>query len=171
MAYAAGSARAPRRVKTLGAAAVFLVSFACRREPTSAEPVTYAASLAGSAEVPPNRSVVTGVATFEESGSRIRYSVSAGTFGTPLTVGHVHFGGPGVVGPVLVPFTFIAQSGVVATGTIDVSQPITWNTFTITGDSLRALLRAGQAYVNLHTAAYPGGEIRGQIAPASGGNR
>ena len=30
-------------------------------------------------------------------------------------------------------------------------------------DSLVVLMRNGNAYVNLHTTAFPGGEIRGQI--------
>jgi len=30
-------------------------------------------------------------------------------------------------------------------------------------DSLLVLLRNGQAYVNVHTTANPGGEIRGQL--------
>jgi hypothetical protein len=28
-----------------------------------------------------------------------------------------------------------------------------------------AQIRAGNAYVNIHTAAHPGGEIRGQLTP------
>jgi len=32
-------------------------------------------------------------------------------------------------------------------------------------DSLAVLLRNGNAYVNVHTAANPNGEIRGQIVP------
>jgi hypothetical protein len=36
--------------------------------------------------------------------------------------------------------------------------------FSITGDSLRKAMDAGMAYVNVHTTAHGGGEIRGQIA-------
>lgn len=32
-------------------------------------------------------------------------------------------------------------------------------------DSLLALMRTGDVYVNVHTRAYPGGEVRGQIGP------
>jgi hypothetical protein len=32
-------------------------------------------------------------------------------------------------------------------------------------DSLLVLLRNGNAYINIHTAANPDGEIRGQIRP------
>ena len=34
---------------------------------------------------------------------------------------------------------------------------------TVNGDSLKKLLLAGNAYVNIHTVSNPGGEIRGQI--------
>lgn len=91
------------------------------------------------------------------------YTVSASGLATTLTVGHVHLGGSGVVGVVIVPFAIAAQSGVVASGTIDLSTPVTFGNVTIPGDSLRTLFEKGQAYVNLHTAAYPGGEIRGQV--------
>jgi hypothetical protein len=33
-------------------------------------------------------------------------------------------------------------------------------------NAMRAGLLAGRWYVNIHTAAHPGGEIRGQIVPA-----
>src|SRR5204863_6891673 len=34
-------------------------------------------------------------------------------------------------------------------------------------DAQKALVLAGQTYVNLHTSSLPGGEIRGQIAPVN----
>ena len=63
----------------------------------------------------------------------------------------------------IVPFTIIAQSGTVAAGSIALRLPIAQGNITISGDSLRALFDAGLAYVNLYSAAYPDGEIRGQI--------
>jgi len=45
-------------------------------------------------------------------------------------------------------------------------------TFTLSGGSKAAMeseLLAGQWYINLHTTACDGGEIRGQVAPAVGG--
>jgi hypothetical protein len=78
-------------------------------------------------------------------------------------VGHVLIGAAGTTGVVIVPFNIAAQSGTVASGTIDLAAPITSGNVTISGDSLRTLFETGKAYVNLHTAAFPGGEIRGQI--------
>ena len=137
---------------------------ACRLDGTvSAQRATFVAALAGSREVPSVATPASGSATFTLTGNTVAYSVSAAGFTTALTVGHVHFGGSGVVGPVIVSFTIGAQTGEVATGSIDLSAPITFNNITISGDSLRTLFETGQTYVNLHTAAFPGGEIRGQI--------
>ena len=124
---------------------------------------TYVSTLVGTREVPPVVTTATGSAIFTLSGRTVRYTITASGFSSPLTVGHVHLGGAGVVSVVIVPFTIAAQSGTVASGTIDLSVPVTFGNVTISGDSLRTLFGAGQAYVNLHSAGYPGGEIRGQI--------
>ena len=47
-----------------------------------------------------------------------------------------------------------------AAGTIDLALPITTG---VSGDSLHALLRAGKAYVDIHTADHPNGELRGNL--------
>ena len=62
---------------------------------------------------------------------------------------HVHLGKPGVAGPVAVPLCGPCASG--AHGTTTVTQKV------------RAALLGGTAYVNVHTARNPGGEIRGQF--------
>ena len=137
---------------------------ACRVDGAASVPrATFVAALAGIREVPSVTTLASGSATFTLTGSTVAYSVAASGLTTALTVGHVHFGGSGIVGPVIVPFTIVAQAGVVATGSIDLSAPITFNNITISGDSLRTLFESGRAYVNLHTAAFPGGELRGQI--------
>ena len=125
--------------------------------------VVYVAELTGAAEVPAVTTAASGTATIARTGASVAYQVSASGFTTPLTVGHIHIGGAGVSGSVIVPFTIVAQSGVVAKGTLDLSRPVTQGNITIPGDSLRVLFDNGGAYVNLHTAAWPGGEIRGQI--------
>ena len=123
----------------------------------------YVAELSGAREVPAAITSAAGTATFTRRGTNVSYTVTASGFTTPLTVGHVHIGAAGVIGSVLIPFTILAQSATVAAGSIDLGAPITQGNITISGDSLRTLLESGNAYVNLHSAAYPGGEIRGQI--------
>ncbi len=126
---------------------------------------TFAATLSGGAEVPANTSTASGTAMLTLTGNTLTYEVAASGFATPLVVAHIVIGGVGAVGPVIVPFDVIAQQGVVARGTVDLSGPVSYNTLSIPGDSLATLLRNGLTYVNLHTAAWPGGEIRGQIVP------
>ncbi|MEO8620920.1 MAG: CHRD domain-containing protein [bacterium] len=124
---------------------------------------TYVATLTGSREIPPVVTTATGKATFTLVGQTVTYTVLASGFATPLTVGHVLIGPSGTTGLVIVPFNIIAQSGTVASGSIDLSVPITFGNVTISGDSLHTLFETSKAYVNLHTAAFPGGELRGQI--------
>ncbi len=124
---------------------------------------TYVATLVGTREVPAVQTAAGGTATLTRTGAIVEYSVSASGFATPLTVGHIHIGRAGVIGSVIATFTILAQSGTVATGSIDLSGQVTQGNITISGDSLGTLFDNGNAYVNLHTAAFPGGEIRGQI--------
>jgi hypothetical protein len=123
----------------------------------------YGAALTGTREVPAAVTPATGTAAFLLTGTIVTYTVTTTGFSSPLTVGHVHLGGAGQTGPVIVPFNISAQSGAVATGVIDVGAPVTYGNITISGDSLVHLFENGKAYVNLHTAGFPGGEIRGQV--------
>jgi hypothetical protein len=131
--------------------------------PTASGSATYVAALSGARELPAVQTTASGTATFLRTGAAVQYTVSASGFATPLTVGHICIGAAGVIGSVIVPFVILGQSGTVASGSIDLSQPVTQGNITISGDSLRSLFDRGTAYVNLHTAAWPGGEIRGQI--------
>ena len=97
------------------------------------------------------------------AGNALTYEVTASGFTTPITVGHIHIGASGTAGPVIIPFTILAQSGTLARGTVNLSSPVSYNTLSISGDSLALLINAGLTYVNIFTAAYPGGEIRGQL--------
>ena len=62
---------------------------------------------------------------------------------------HIHIGATGRPGPVAVPLCGPCRSGVRRSATL---QP-----------AVLAALEAGRAYVNIHTARNPAGEIRGQI--------
>ena len=132
---------------------------------TGVRDVAYVAMLSGANERPTaTRTTASGIARFVVSGAIVQYTVTASGFETPVVAAFIHIGSSGTAsGPAIVPFTLLAQSAVIASGTLDLSKPITYNTGTISGDSLRMLFDAGNSYVNLHTAAFPGGEIRGQI--------
>lgn len=125
----------------------------------------YTASLAGSRVKPTaTRSAATGSATLERHGASLTFEIRARDFTTPITVVHLHIGlVSSETGAVVAGLPLLAQDGVIAAGRLDLSGIVTYNTFSITGDSLRALLESGTTYLDIHTAAFPGGEVRGQV--------
>ncbi len=169
--------RAPRLVLTLALATATAGLAACDDDDTTAPaPEMFAAQLAGSNEIPPVATTASGSATFVVRGdTAIDYTVNVtGLAGT--TMAHLHVGGAGVNGPVAVwllpPDGTAPQApgplvtGVLAAGRIRASsiRPLAAGQAPITLDSLRTLLRTGQIYVNVHTQANGGGELRGQTS-------
>jgi hypothetical protein len=63
---------------------------------------------------------------------------------------HIHIGKRGVAGPVVVPLCGPCRNGQVGKATIT--------------EATISKIESGNAYVNVHTAKNPGGEVRGQIA-------
>lgn len=128
---------------------------------------TYMSTLNGANEPPPPVRVTnaTGTATYVRTGSRLTFSITANGLTAPVTAAHIHVGAAGVNGGVIVPYTINPGivTGVVTSGTIDLSLPIVNGATSITGDSLMKLFDTGLAYTNVHTSTYAGGEIRGQI--------
>lgn len=127
---------------------------------------TFTANLTGDAERPtPVTTAATGTATFTSttSGSTttITYSVSVTGLSGPATAAHIH--GPADVNSAATPIVTLIITSTNTSGTIIAG------TFTATGHAtidMAALLQAlenGTTYLNVHTAANPNGEIRGQI--------
>ncbi len=119
-------------------------------------------------EVPPNAEGSRGIAWFHVNpdGQSMDYSVYFWNITDPR-MGHIHLGGPGVNGPVVVPLfnsTSISgnYSGTIASGTItakDLTGPLQGKTM----DDLFAAMKAGNTYVNFHTIKLPAGETRGPV--------
>ena len=106
--------------------------------------------LSGKNQVPPNASTAVGMARVDLSGMTLKWTVTySGTTG-PVTAGHFH--GPAAEG---------ANAGVVLPFSGSMASPIQGSA-TLTQAQVDQL-KAGLWYVNLHTAAHPGGEIRGQV--------
>lgn len=129
------------------AAAMVLVAPAAR-----AEMMEFSADLTAAAQVPPVDSTATGSAaiTVDTVASTISWTVTAdGLTGEP-TAAHIH----GPAGP--------TEN---APPTIDMSSAIMEGSADITEAQL-ADLQAGNTYVNVHTAEFPDGEIRGQVTAA-----
>lgn len=127
---------------------------------TSQEPTrSFTANIRGYYENPPTDSAfhATGTFTYTAATNVLSYSIA---FNSPITLsslgGHVHRGAAGQNGP-------IANA---LPGTPSATLSATSGSVTLTPAD-GALLLSGGLYVNFHTAAFPNGELRGQIVPQS----
>ncbi len=137
LTYFAGSA----------ASAVLLAS----ATPSHAAPVQFKADLKGSSEVPPNQSAGTGsvTATYDPATKQLTWNGTYSGLSGPATAAHFHGPAePGKNAGVAVPIT-------PATSPLKGSATLT--------DAQAADLMAGKWYVNVHTEANKGGELRGQL--------
>jgi hypothetical protein len=118
--------------------------------------MTLTARLAARAEVPaPKRAAAaTGVFTASLSGRTIVWRLTFSHLTGRALAAHIHIGRPGKAGPVAVPLCGPCVSG--AHGK------------TVVASKVRSAILAGGAYVNVHTATNPGGEIRGQVLKGHG---
>ncbi|MGI9077007.1 MAG: CHRD domain-containing protein [Gemmatimonadaceae bacterium] len=120
---------------------------------------TFSAVLNGAGERPiPAVTNGTGTAQFTVFGPVIQFQITHANLTTSVVGAHIH--APADVNTnaaVLVPFPVVAGA-VQTTGSFSsTTNP------NISLDSLKVLMRAGLAYVNIHTVTNPAGEIRGQI--------
>lgn len=123
----------------------------------SAATLNYTAKLSGHREIPKTDSKGTGKldATFDTQSKAFNYTLTFDGLSGPATAAHIHG-----------PANRAQSAGVVAPlGDKNPSSPIT-GTVTLTDDQVK-MLRSAKLYVNVHTAANPGGEIRGQIIPVN----
>ncbi len=111
---------------------------------------TFVAMLSGDQETPPNTSPGTGLGTFtlDAAGTTITYNVSYQGLLSTTIASHLHRGAPGQAGPVIVPLTCCPNP---------LSGSAPWD------PANTSALLAGNVYVNIHSALFPGGEIRGQL--------
>jgi hypothetical protein len=147
----------------IAAIVVTATAVACGSDdPVTPKDPTYVATLNGAGEFPAKNVAGTGTATIVKTNGTYTYTITyTGMTGT-LTGGHIHGpAAPGVNTGVIVPFP--NATGAPASGTLTGTFTST-NTVNISNDSLDVLMRTGNAYVNLHTSANTGGEIRGQLS-------
>jgi hypothetical protein len=82
------------------------------------------------------------------------------------TASHFHVGAPGVAGPVVVNFTILPNISndyvITSTATSADLVPRAAQGINSWEDFIQALV-LGNVYVNVHSTANPGGEIRGQV--------
>jgi hypothetical protein len=128
-----------------------------------------AANLTGSSEVPPNASAASGTATltYTTATDTLDYVFTFLGLAAPATAAHVHFGDPGMSGPVILPFTNQgppnATSGTFS-GTLTSADliPNSGAGINVFANAIAAI-EGGHTYVNIHDAEFPAGEIRGQL--------
>lgn len=112
---------------------------------------TYMSALRGAQEVPPNASVATGAGTLVTTPSTREIKAAVVTTGITGTAAHIHQGALGVNGPIIVPLVESVPGSGIWTGAATLT------------DAQYNSLAAGNLYFNVHSAAFPDGEIRGQI--------
>jgi hypothetical protein len=103
-------------------------------------------------EIPPAASNGSGGAlvTLNQGQGEVCWDVTVDDLAAPVILAHVHEGAAGVPGPVVVDFVFPANG---LSGCVDADA------------TLVKEIRQNPAgfYVNVHTTAFPGGEVRGQL--------
>ncbi|MEO8515112.1 MAG: CHRD domain-containing protein [Flavobacterium sp.] len=123
--------------------------------PTS-NTTTYRATLNGTSEVPTNASTATGTATLEYNNTTKIVNVTVTYSGMTANGGEIAKGAIGVSGPTI--FTFSAFTS-----------PMYYTSVAL--DATQASdLNANLYYINLRSATYTNGEIRGQLIKQTSGN-
>jgi hypothetical protein len=149
-----------------------------------ADPISYYAGLSGSKEAPPNASPGTGLAyvTIDTVLNTLSVDVTFSGLVAGNTASHIHcctaapFAGTASVAtttPTFTGFPTGATSGVYS-HIFDLSLSSSYRSGFITDHGgttasaeadLAAGLAQGRAYLNIHSTAFPGGEIRGFLVP------
>ena len=117
-------------------------------------------TLSGANEVPPNGSTATGTGSvvLSADGTTITVNMSFSGLSAPATAAHIHGpAGAGTNAAVEFPFSGVPNA---------TSGSIPQQSFAITPTHV-GYLKNGLLYMNVHDANFPGGEIRGQLVPAS----
>ncbi|HKX10328.1 MAG TPA: CHRD domain-containing protein [Stellaceae bacterium] len=131
---------------------------ACLQQQQAAAPatITFKAHLTGKDEVPPTGSTGTGDGTvvLNTATNEITWNVTFSGLTGPALAAHIHGpGAPGTNAGVLVGFDPPkAPAGEIKGSNVILAKQV-------------EDLKAGKWYVNIHTAANKGGEIRGQLMP------
>ena len=106
------------------------------------------ATLLGKSETPKGDPDGRGTAEVKITGRKVCWEIKVSGVQT-IVAAHIHKGGPGVAGPVVVPFGKVFKAKGCTTTTAAIAAAIE--------------RRPAAYYVNVHNAKYPGGALRGQL--------
>jgi hypothetical protein len=126
-----------------------VTSIALMTFPVSAEMLVFKADMKGATEVPPNDSAGTGTAEVKVDTETKQMTWTASHSGLSGDPTAAHFHGP-------------AAPGENAPPVVDITGKIESGSAALT-DAQLADLQAGKLYINIHTAKFPDGEVRGQV--------
>ena len=135
-----------QRIRTLLAAAVLVAAggFALAAE--------LKVTLTGAEETPPVATSAIGTGSISIAADKtVRGTIK--TTGMEGTVAHIHLGAPGQSGPPIITL----EKGADGAWSVPAGSKLT--------DEQYASFKAGQLYVNVHSAEHKAGEIRGQLKP------
>jgi len=121
--------------------------------PASAADTALIARLSGKAEkMPPGDKNGRGIATviLDDSADQVCFALAWNKIGVPVAA-HIHKGRAGVSGPIVVPFF---NGTPVKAGCVSASHSLI----------KKIKKRPQKYYVNIHTAAFPVGAVRGQLS-------
>jgi hypothetical protein len=145
------------RIAVCAAAGVLALS--CSKGSDDVE--IFQADLSGANENPPRATGATGTSQITIDGDRVFFVVEVHDINA-VSLSHIHVGPTTANGPVRVNFftgpTTGPLNGILAQGSFGSADVIS-----ISYDQLLAEIRNGNAYVNVHSPTFPGGEIRGQL--------
>ncbi len=109
-------------------------------------------TLSGAEETPPVTTSASGTGSISIAADKtVRGTVK--TTGMEGTVAHIHVGAPGQSGPPIITL----EKGADGAWSVPAGSKLT--------DEQYASFKAGQLYVNVHSAEHKAGEIRGQLKP------
>ncbi len=143
-----------RRHLIVAACLTGIMTWAARSQ---AAPQSFKVALTGAQQVPPVQTSATATAdlSYDPATRVVTWSLTYSGLSGPATMAHFH--GPAAAGKNGPPVIWLTEKGK------PVESPIKGQA-TLTPEQAQQF-SAGEWYINVHTQANPGGEVRGQVVP------
>jgi CHRD domain len=138
-----------KQIQFIVLAGVLVIAGSCKKDTVDPN-VKFMATINGASETPANASAATGTATLTFNKDTKLFSIVVNFSGITATSAHIHKGDVGVAGGIIFGFT------------APITSPINYTSVALDATQ-EADLNANMYYVNIHSAAFPAGEIRGQL--------